>query len=184
MQTDRLLCSGAQRRNTAGDFVFERGLIYERMRLCKRRASCDNVRWRWYLFIWADLRQAQRHKSCHPTVHLSVAGPTRLFGPDSWTGADWGREARRAREARAPAGEAAQHSYSGWVGWARQGTRAPSRGHGMAKMEMVRMGSAINWSGDGLTASAETAVTARWTARVRGGVISCAVCCYVGHVRT
>lgn len=112
-QTDRLFCSDAQRRNTAGDDLSDGGLIYERMRLCKRRASCDNVRWGWYLSIWADLQQPQRHKSCHPTVHLSVAGPTRLFGPDSWTGADWGKEARGAREARAPAGEAAQHSYSG-----------------------------------------------------------------------
>lgn len=42
---------------------------------------------------------------------------------------------------------------------------------------MARMGSAINWSGDGVTASAETAVTARWTVDGEG-------CCYVRHVRT
>lgn len=45
------------------------------------------------------------------------------------------------------------------------------------------MGSPINWSGDGLTASAETAVTARWTVRVREsllcGVFLCKACPYI-----
>lgn len=159
-QTDRLFCSGGQGRNTAGEFLFDGGLIYERMRLCKRRASCDNVRWGWYLSIWADLQQPQRHKSCHPTVHLSVAGPTRLFGPDSWTGADSGRRASEARDARSLAGEGStgflfgvvtgaskgpqqrgpRDGWSGWSGW-------PGWGQ-----------SPIDWSGDGVTASAETAV--------------------------
>jgi hypothetical protein len=62
MQTGRLSCSGGSRQKHSWRFVFERGLIYERMRLCKGRASCDNVRWRWYLSTWADLQQPQRHK--------------------------------------------------------------------------------------------------------------------------
>lgn len=125
MQTGRLFCSGAQRRNTAGDGLSDGGLIYERMRLCKRRASCDNVRWGWYLSIWADLQQPQRHKRCHPTVHLSVAGPTRLFGPDSWTGADWGSEARGARQTRRPQ-QQKQHSIPIRGEWAQQGpSKAP-----------------------------------------------------------
>lgn len=47
---------------------------------------------------------------------------------------------------------------------------------------MARMGSAINWSGDGETASAETAVTARWTVDGEGARESlqcCTACSYV-----
>lgn len=166
-QTDRLfLLRCSRRRNTAGEGLFDGGLIYERMRLCKRRASCDNVRWGWYLSIWADLQQPQRHKSCHPTVHLSVAGPTRLFGPDSWTGADWGQTGgakRGTREAREPQQEE-QHSIPIRGEWAQRGP--PSSGHGTARTaRTARMGPAINWSSGGLTVSAETAVTARWAAR-------------------
>lgn len=51
----------------------------------------------------------------------------------------------------------------------------------MAKM--ARMGSPINWSGDGLTASAETAVAARWTVSAREsllcGVFLCKACPYI-----
>lgn len=157
----------AQGRNTAGNFVFERGLIYERMRLCKRRASCDNVRWRWYLSIWADLRQPQRHKKLSSNSSF-VCGRTHKA---VWTRfLDGGRlgEGREESEGSESPSKQKQHSI-------------PIRG-GLPRW--ARMGSAINWSGDGLTASAETAETARWTARASEGVISCTVCCYVRDVRT
>lgn len=112
-----------------------------------------------------------------------MAGPTRLFGPDSWKGADWGEESERSERREGPSRRKQRSSSAAFLigaDWGQQGP--PADGHGTVRM--VRMdqggqgwGQQINWSGDGLAASAVTAVTARWTARQGEGTVLCLLLC-------
>lgn len=107
----------------AGDFLFDSGLIYERMRLCKRRASCDNVRWRWYLSIWADLQQPQRHKKLSSNSSF-VCGRTHKA---VWTrfldGGRLGEASEESERSEGPSSRSSTAFLFGVGGWAKQGTR-------------------------------------------------------------